>query len=104
MIGAIRNILCKHFIDRNNDPGASVLLAASGPAGSTWVAHIINPRNDFRMMFEPFREDLVPECAAFRLNQYIRPTDMPEALVRGAEAVYSARVRNDWAAASNRRL
>jgi hypothetical protein len=104
MIGAIRNILCKHFIDRNNDPSASVLLASSGRAGSTWVAHLINHRNDFRMMFEPFREDLVPECAAFRLNQYIRPTDRPEALARGAEAVYSGRVRNDWVDAYNRRL
>jgi sulfotransferase family protein len=104
MIGAIRNILCKHYIDRNNDPGASVLLASSGRAGSTWVAHIINYRNEFRLMFEPFREDLVPECAAFRLNQYIRPSERPEALLRGADAVYSGRVRNDWVDAYNRRL
>ena len=104
MIGAIRNILCKHYIDRNDDSSASVLLASSGRAGSTWVAHIINARNDFRLMFEPFREDLVPECAAFRLNQYIRPTDRPPALLQAADAVFSGRVRNDWVDAYNRRL
>lgn len=104
MIGAIRNILCKHYIDRNNDPGRSVLLASSGRAGSTWVANIINSRNEFRFMFEPFREDLVPESTVFRLNQYIRPSDHPDALVAAADAIYSGRVRNDWVDAYNRRF
>ncbi|HKW45585.1 MAG TPA: hypothetical protein VJN22_08000 [Candidatus Eremiobacteraceae bacterium] len=104
MIGAIRNVLCKHYIDRNHDPGASVLLASSGRAGSTWVAQVINYRNDYRLMFEPFREDVVPEAAVFRLNQYIRPTDKPAALLAAAENIFSGRVRHDWVDAYNRRL
>jgi hypothetical protein len=100
----IRHVLRNYFVDSNGDPGASVLLASSGRSGSTWVARVINYRNDFRMMFEPFRGDLVPECRALRPSQYIRPTDRAPALLAAANAVFSGRVRNDWVDKYNRRL
>jgi Sulfotransferase family len=101
---AVQNILTKHFTDRSNDPDKAVLLASSGRAGSTWVAQVINYRNDYRLMFEPFREDLVPEAAAFRLNQYIRPGDSRPELYEAAKTIFAGRVRHDWIDVYNRRL
>ncbi|HEY5094315.1 MAG TPA: sulfotransferase [Candidatus Eremiobacteraceae bacterium] len=100
----VRNILTKHFIDSNGDPNAAVLLACSGRSGSTWVSRVINYRNDFRMMFEPFREDLIPECIAFRLNQYIRPNDRSPEFLQPAKVVLAGRVRHDWIDRYNRRF
>ena len=101
---AVQHVLTKHFIDRNNDPDNAILLASGGRAGSTWVAQIINYRNDYRLMFEPFREDLVPEAAGFRLGLYIRPGDNRPELVVGARTIFAGRVRHDWTDVYNRRL
>ena len=49
-----RRILGRLHIDRNADPDACVLLVGSVRSGTTWLQEVINCRNEYRVLFEPF--------------------------------------------------
>ncbi len=79
-----------------HDPRGTVLLAGCGRSGTTWLSDILNYRNSFRTMFEPFYPDRVPELkGVWRPQQYLRPgaegpgPDLARALLAG-------RIRNPW--------
>ncbi len=86
------------------DPGSTVLLVGSGRSGTTWLAEIINYRNEYRYMFEPFRRERVPMCRDFKPLQYLRPDNRDPALLQVAETILSGRIRNRWVDRHNKRL
>ncbi len=104
MIGALRNVLVKHFVDADPDYRRTVLLTSAGRGGSTWVAELLNYRNDFRYMFEPFYSGEIPAAAAFANWQYLRPDEASPAHLRYAIEVLTGRFRNDRVDMYNRRL
>ncbi|HLJ83700.1 MAG TPA: sulfotransferase [Candidatus Eremiobacteraceae bacterium] len=104
MIGAIRNVLVKHFVDSNRDPRRTLLITSAGRGGSTWLAELLNYRNDFRYMFEPFYAGEVPAAAAFANWQYLRPNEDSPAHLRYADEVLTGRLRHDRVDMYNRRL
>lgn len=87
-----------------HDPKKTVILAGCGRSGTTWLGDVMNYRNTFRAMFEPFYPAKVPALAAagWRAHQYLRPGGTG-ACADQAERIFSGRIRNDWIDQFNRR-
>lgn len=85
-------------------PEGTVFLAGCGRSGTTWLADLINYRNGFRMLFEPFFPRKVPELGpAWRAHQYLSPDAPAGAATAVADRVLSGRVANAWTDQFNRR-
>jgi hypothetical protein len=57
-----------------HDPKKTVILAGCGRSGTTWLGDVMNYRNTFRVMFEPFFPDKVPALEGWwNHRQYVRP-------------------------------
>ena len=104
MLGAIRNILVKHFIDASPDAGRTVLLTGAGRGGTTWLAEMLNKRNDVRYMFEPFYAGEIPAARAFRNWQYLRADEKSPDHLAFAATVITGRFRHERVDMYNRRL
>ncbi len=92
------------FKDANPTTANSVLLAGSGRSGTTWLAELMNHRNRYRYMFEPFARRKVGACRQFNVRQYLRPEDPGEDYLASAEKVLSGQIRSRWVDSHNRRF
>lgn len=91
------------YVDLDRDYRRSTFLAGSGRSGTTWLSEIINYRNEYRYVFEPFYPDRVDLCKNFRRKQYLRPGDKREEYLRPARTILSGGLRNGWTDRFNRR-
>jgi len=92
-------------IDRKNDYRNTVLLAGTGRSGTTWVADIINYKNDYRLMFEPFQVRKVDLVKHFKHGQYIRPDKKDEKFLLPAKQILSGRLKHTkWVDKHNRKV
>lgn len=101
---ALSRVLGTLHVDLGGDHRSSVFLAGSGRSGTTWVSEIINHRNGFRLIFEPFNPDRVGICKNFRRKQYLRPGDRREEYLEAAGKVLAGRIRGPWTDRFNRKL
>lgn len=79
------------------DANNVVFLAGSARSGTTWLSNLINFKNDYRYIFEPFWGEKVQMCRAFGTRQYLRSGTDDERYLGPARAIISGRVRNKWA-------
>jgi hypothetical protein len=93
----------RYFVDfAGNDV---VFLTGSGRSGTSWVADLINYRNEFRYMFEPFNPsaegfNTLGTASTQRLNWCPNPSqECPEILL-----ALSGNLRSAWIDASNRKF
>jgi Sulfotransferase family len=86
------------------DHRSSVFLAGSGRSGTTWVAEVINHRNGYRLVFEPFHPGRVDICGGFRRKQYLRPDDRREEYLGPARTILTGGLRSPWTDRFNRKL
>ncbi len=91
------------YVDLERDHRRSIFLAGSGRSGTTWLSEIVNYRNEYRYVFEPFYPDRVSICKNFRRKQYLRPDDGREEYFHPARTVLSGGLRNAWADRFNRK-
>ena len=82
----------------------TVFLAGSGRSGTTWVAEVINHRNGYRLVFEPFHPGRVEICGGFRRKQYLRPDDRREEYLGPARRILTGGLRSPWTDRFNRKL
>jgi hypothetical protein len=92
------------FFDGDRNDKNSLLLAGSGRGGTTWVAEVINYRNDFRYIFEPFLNNKVKSCRHFAFRQYLRPENNEPQYLNPARRIFSGSIRSDWTDAFNKRF
>jgi hypothetical protein len=88
-------------LDLDRDHRSSVFLAGSGRSGTTWVSEIINHRNGYRLIFEPFHPGI---CKNFRRKQYLRPDDRREEYLGLARKVLTGGLRSSWTDRFNRKF
>ena len=81
----------------------SILLAGTVRSGTTWTSDVINYKNEYRYMFEPFHPD-VECCRLFGPRPYLTPENRDAALLAQARAVFSGRVRHARVDQFNRRV
>ena len=92
-----------HF-DLKSDPRNTIFIAGSGRSGTTWLSDIVNYRNEFRTIFEPFHRAKVKRCQHFEEKQYLRPDNQDPAYVDPARAILSGNVPDWWANHYNTKL
>lgn len=90
-------------MDLGGGPQDSIFLAGSGRSGTTWLSEIINHRNEYRYIFEPFYPDKVNICKNFRRKQYLRPENQREEYLGPARTIFSGGLRNTWSDRFNRK-
>lgn len=79
------NYLLGHYRD-------IIWLIGDGRSGTTWVSSLINYRNQYREMFEPFHPLLVKDVDCMVPHQYMRPDDNNPRLLETARRVFSGRL------------
>lgn len=99
-----RRLGIRYVIDPEPDHRRTVFLAGTARSGTTWVSELINVRNEYRYIFEPFKPGKVPEMSAFGSRRYLRPEEDDPELLALAEKVVSGRVRHPWTERFNRRF
>ena len=106
MIGAppFRLLGVLHADLGKGDHRSTVFLAGSGRSGTTWVSEMINHRNGYRFVFEPFNPGKVRILRHFRRKQYLRPDDRRAEYLGPARTVLTGGLRNPWADRFNRRF
>lgn len=72
-------------------------MASVPRSGSTWISTLINARNEYRIIFEPFMPARVPLCRHFSVRQYLRPDNDDERFLGPARRIVTGRFRNTWA-------
>ena len=73
-----------------------MFLSGSGRSGTTWLQEIINYKNQYRILFEPFNKDKVDILGRWHYRQYLRPNTKDEHFLEPAKRILSGRIRNAW--------
>lgn len=97
-----RETFSRFFIHQNTDYRNSIFVAGTGRSGTTWISDIINYRNEYRFMFEPFEPNKVTICRKFRYRQYLRPDNQDLHFITPAKAILSGNVKSAWIDAQNK--
>lgn len=87
-----------------NDYRNTVFISGSGRSGTTWLQEIINYRNEYRMMFEPFYPERVEILRGWHPIQYLHQSCDDDRYLVPARDILSGNVRNKWIDKYNRRL
>lgn len=102
-LGLLNRISAVCYFDLNSDYRRSILISSSGRSGSTWLADLINYRNEYRLIFEPFRRDRSKIAACIPYGLYLEPGGKTGPEARAVEAILRGRVHNTWSNWHNRR-
>lgn len=90
-----QKLYTKYFIDLGNYR-KTVLLAGGGRSGTTWVGDLINYRNRYRVMFEPFHAKKIGLLEHFEQFQYLRPDNRSNVYLQPVTAILSGNIRHEW--------
>lgn len=102
--GSVERLIGGLYADSVRDHRNSVFLAGSGRSGTTWLSEVINHRNDYRYVFEPFHPGRIGVCGHFRTKQYLRPDDGQEEYLGPARKILSGGLRSGWTDRFNRKF
>ena len=93
----LRNIIFQRiFINLNYNIKNTIIVAGTGRSGTTWVANIINYKNEYRDMFEPFFSNKTKDWQHYPYKLYMRPDDIDKKLFTITRKILSGEVRNGW--------
>jgi hypothetical protein len=92
------------YWDRGAGYENTILLAGQGRSGTTWVSEIVNYRNEYRVVDEPFHPGRLALTRPLPPRPYLRPDDEDPRYLDPARAIFSGRVRSLWVDRYNRRF
>lgn len=98
----VHNLYTRYFIDLG-DYRRTILLSGVGRSGTTWVGDLINYRNRYREMFEPFHCEKISVVSQFQYHQYLRPENRDKTYYEPAKTILSGRVKHPWIDRYNRK-
>ena len=101
---AIRNIQVRYYVDHDNDHRRATFIAGMGRSGTTWLAQLLNFRNDSRFMFEPFDPGRVAMSVNFTDHTYLRRDDVRRTYLAPARAIVTGLVREWFVDQHNRKV
>lgn len=82
--------------------GDTVFLSSMGRSGSTILSDIINYDNSYRILFEPFRSDMVREAKDFVYPLYLRPDNKDPHYLDPARKIILGKVHSKWIDTENK--
>ena len=80
------------FSDRPDNP--VLVLTGSGRSGTTWLAEVFASSLGARLVFEPFRPNIVAGLTGLNNRQYLRPEDPAPEFYDGIEAILRGTIRS----------
>jgi hypothetical protein len=80
----------------STDPSQTILLAASGRSGTTWLGNIIAANPNVRIFFEPFDSRRVREAACLPRHAYARPDSNYPEWESFVGKVLRGEIENNW--------
>lgn len=89
------------FFDLNTDVNKSNLICGSGRSGTTWLGELINYKNEYRTIFEPFHKNRVRAWEAFGHRFYFPVNDESKELFDACENILSGKLRDKWSSTHN---
>jgi hypothetical protein len=105
VLDKIRRKICSRLlIDHNHNYKSSIFLAGNARSGTTWISDIINFRNEYRYIFEPFHPYKVDICKEFQYRQYLRPGNQDKHILEIANSILSGQIRNNWIDSRNKKI
>lgn len=99
-----RRITRPLYIDLDQDYRNSIFLAGCGRSGTTWISNIINYKNEYRYIFEPFHPQKVDISNKFGNRKYLRAENIDREFIETAEVILTGKIRNFWTDNFNARL
>ncbi len=92
-----------YCLDLLREPRRTILIVGSGRSGTTWISNLVNYKNEYRDVFEPFHPRHVPLAQNIPYNIYLRPGETHSAIRAVAHALLSGAFQNEWTNRNNRR-
>lgn len=110
----LRRLGDRYCIDLGRDHRSAIFVAGSSRSGTTWLAELINYRNEYHYVFEPFHpldsdgptpmEPGLSICRNFGYHQYLRPDTADLRFLVPAASVLAGKARSQWTERFNQRL
>jgi hypothetical protein len=91
-------------LDTDTDYRNTILLSSLGRSGSTLVSNIVNYKNDYRIIFEPFKQEKVKLAAEFIYPTYLDLNDTNENISVSMHKILTGRVRSWWTDKPNEKI
>jgi hypothetical protein len=82
----------------------TIFLSSMGRSGSTILSNIINHDNSYRILFEPFRYDIVNEAKDFKYPLYLKPNNHDIQYLLPAQKIISGKIHSSWIDKENRTI
>jgi len=87
-----------------HDYRKTVFLAGSARSGTTWLQEIVNFKNEYRVLFEPFRPDKVELVSDWKQYLYLRKDENSPLYLDPMKDIISGNIKNIWVDTVNHRL
>ncbi|MGO9646401.1 MAG: hypothetical protein ACLPY5_16835 [Candidatus Bathyarchaeia archaeon] len=91
------------YLETNHDLTKTIVLGGTARSGTTWLAQVLGKIMRYRLIFEPYFPEKVPEYK-LKFRQYLRPDEVNPAFRSFTEHVLTGRIRNGWTDSHNRSL
>ena len=95
MINNSQKIFRYLYVDLH-DYHETIFLAGSPRSGTTWLQEIINYKNEYRVIFEPFYPQKVKKIDKWRPIQYLNENENSPMYLEPMTDILSGRIRNSW--------
>ncbi len=100
----IKNRIKKYSIDIDYSNKSTIFLAGMGRSGTTWLSELINHKQNYRDIFEPFLPYKVEISSAFKYLQYLNPNYEDKILTNSAKNILSGNFKSDWTDVNNNHI
>jgi len=97
-------VFSRIYIDSNRDYHNTVLLSSLGRSGSTLISNLINYKNDYRVIFEPFKYDTIDIARAFVHPCYISPENREEKFLKPLDMIITGKIKTAWTDKDNKKF
>ena len=86
LIKRIKNKTKNYTIDIDTDNSSTVFISGMGRSGTTWLSELINYKQNYRDIFEPFLPYKVEISSSFKYLHYLNPNCQDNSLSNSAKA------------------
>ena len=91
------------YLDYSSNYLDAVFLAGVSRSGTTWLSDVINYRNQYRYMFEPFYSKEVEICQNLNPKHYIAENSKDEEFTQIVETILAGNLKNYWSDRFNKK-
>jgi len=97
-----RQIFSRYYINITYNINNTILISGTARSGTTFISELVNYKNEYRLIFEPFDPQRVKICKDFEIKQYIRPNCKDAKYIELTKLILSGHIRNYWVDQGNK--